>query len=190
MSPVTGSFDLSVGGISPASCDACSWFVSLQPRIPLAPPSVPRDGGSAAVGIEERWDWAAANEIRRSGRGICRTDGCLPWPLSRGGRAFVFHVFNSSKYLTLTNLSGLTCIDGTTRVRFETLPITSLCHSLRVRRRLRRRRVPGGNPLVINSVIPGRSLASRSVANSSVISFACTCSCWQLSTLHLPRMKL
>ena len=161
-------------------------------RISLVPPVFPREIVCAAVGAYEgRVGGSAANEIRRSGfRRGCDTDVSLPWPLSRGGRAFRFQVFISSKYLTLITLLCVAGIDGARRGRLDIFPITSLCHSRRGRRRLRRRRVPGGKPLAINSLIPGRNFANRSVANSSVISLAWTCSCWQLSTLHLPRMKL
>lgn len=111
----------------------------------------------------------------------------LPDPPSSSGFAFSFHALTSPKELLVRSTSDLVHIFCSDRGRLPPLMIS--CQA-RPRRGRRRRRVPGGSPLAVNSSIPGFNLDNNSVTNSSVKSRAWTCSCWHPSILQWPRIKL
>lgn len=160
------------------------WVVRRSmPRVSSPTPGAPLGGR-----VWERWGGAVGDETRATGRGSNLTiEFVLPEPPSSKGRAFNFHALTSPNELRLNSKSDLLHISKLYRGRLP--PPGVSCQAL-PRRGRRRRRVPGGSPLAVNSSMPGFNFANKSVTNSSGKSRACTCSCWQPSILQWPRMKL
>ena len=149
--------------------------------------SSPRPCAPQIVGVGESGGGAVGDETQTRVRSIVTSLAYfLPEPLSKSGFAFIFHALISPIELLSITKSGRLHIFCAIRGFLRSPPVGQALP----RRERRRRRAPGGNPFVVNSSIPSFSFDRRSVPNSSVRFRACVCSCWQLSILQWPRMKL